>query len=461
MSQSRRPLEVVVLAAGQGKRMASRKPKVLQPLAGRPLLHHVLDTVSTLEPRRIHLVVGHGADAVRAAVADDKINWVLQREQKGTGHAVQQALPEVGSDAVVLVVYGDVPLIGAATLAACVEAAADRVALITATLQEPGQLGRILRGADGAITGIVEHRDASAEQRAISEINSGILAAPAGLLGGLLAGTRPDNAQGEYYLPDVVALAVADKLPVAGLSVADPDEVRGINDRAELAAVEGVCRRRAVAALMADGVSMADPQRVDVRGRVRAGMDCFLDVNVVLEGTVTLGEGVYIGPGAVIRDAELGDGVRIEPHTVIEGARVGAGSVLGPFARIRPGTELAENVRVGNFVEMKKARLGAGSKANHLAYLGDATLGESCNVGAGTITCNYDGVDKHPTVMGDRVFVGSNSTLVAPLTLESDAYVAAGSTVTSKVGPGELAVGRGRQRNIQGWTRPDRRKPRQ
>lgn len=458
MKQSSKPLEVVVLAAGQGKRMASRLPKVLQPLAGRPLLHHVLDTISELDPRRIHVVVGHGADAVRAAVADDQITWAVQREQKGTGHAVQQALPGVGGDAVVLVVYGDVPLVDVATLAACADAAAaGGVALVTAELPEPGQLGRILRGDDGGIRGIVEYKDASDAERAIGEINSGILAAPAPVLAALLARTRPDNAQGEYYLPDVVGLAVADGIPVQGLPVDDPDEVRGINDRVELAALEAVCRRRAIAALMAGGVSVADPERVDVRGRVSAGMDCFLDVNVVLEGTVTLGEGVHVGPGAVIRNSHLGDGVRVEAHTVIDGARVAQRCVLGPFARIRPGTELGEDVRIGNFVETKKSKLGAGTKANHLAYLGDATLGDGCNVGAGTITCNYDGVDKHPTVMGDRVFVGSNSTLVAPLTLESDAYVAAGSTVTRRVGAGELAVARGRQRNIHGWTRPDRR----
>ncbi len=460
MKQPSHPLEVVVLAAGQGKRMASRRPKVLHTLAGRPLLRHVLDTVAALAPERVHVVVGHGADAVRGAIADD-VTWVLQSEQRGTGHAVAQAMPGVAEDAVVLVVYGDVPLVGADTLSACVAAAREgALALVTARLQDPGQLGRIVRGADGAIRRIVEYRDADEAERAIDEINSGILAAPRGLLAPLLDRLSPDNAQGEYYLTDAVAMAVSQGAPVRGLAVADPEEILGINDRSELAALERRCQRRIVHALMAAGVSVADPARVDIRGDVTAGQDCYLDVNVVLEGTVVLGSGVHIGPGCVIRDAHIGDGTRLQAHTVIDGARIGADCELGPFARLRPGTELAERVRIGNFVETKKTRLGPGSKANHLAYLGDATLGEGCNVGAGTITCNYDGIDKHPTVIGDRVFVGTNTTLVAPLTIASDAYVAAGSTVTQNVDAGDLAVGRSRQRNIQGWVRPDRRKDR-
>jgi bifunctional UDP-N-acetylglucosamine pyrophosphorylase / glucosamine-1-phosphate N-acetyltransferase len=451
-------LEVVVLAAGQGKRMASRHPKVLHPLAGRPLLRHVLDTVAGLEPHGVHVVVGHGAGQVQAAFAD-AVTWVRQSEQKGTGHAVRQAMPGVADDAVVLVVYGDVPLIGDATLRACVEAAQEGcLALVTAVLDDPAQLGRIRRDGAGNIRGIVEHRDASEQERSIREINSGILAAPGRLLGPLLDRLRPDNAQAEYYLTDVVALAVADGIPVCGLTVADNNEVKGINDRAELAALERYCQRTIAADLMAAGVSVADPERLDVRGRVTAGQDCFLDVNVVLEGQVVLGSGVYIGPGSVIRDAVIGDDSRIEAHSVVDGAQLGPNCVIGPFARLRPGTRLAERVRIGNFVEIKKSVLGPGSKANHLAYLGDATLGADCNVGAGTITCNYDGVDKHATTIGDRVFVGTNSTLVAPVTIETDAYVAAGSTVTTQVKAGELAVGRSRQRNIAGWVRPDQRK---
>jgi bifunctional UDP-N-acetylglucosamine pyrophosphorylase / glucosamine-1-phosphate N-acetyltransferase len=452
------PLEVVVLAAGQGKRMASRRPKVLHQLAGRPLLRHVLDTVAALQPNRIHVVVGHGADQVREALPDDVV-WVLQSERRGTGHAVRLTLPGIASDAVMLVVYGDVPLVSEATLRSCVETASrGGLALVTAQQDEPAQLGRILRDGQGAIRGIVEYRDADEPTRAIREINSGIMAAPRSLLAPLLERLRPDNAQAEYYLTDVVGLAVAAGAPVTGLCTADPDEVRGINDRAELAALERLCQARQVANLMAAGVSVADPRRLDIRGRVTAGQDCFLDVNVVLEGDVVLGADVHVGPGTLIRDSAIGDGTRIEAHTVIDGARIGPACVVGPFARLRPGTQLAERVRIGNFVETKKAVMGPASKANHLAYLGDVTLGADCNVGAGTITCNYDGVDKHATQIGDRVFVGTNSTLVAPVTIESDAYVAAGSTVTSKVKAGELAVGRGRQRNIAGWVRPDRRK---
>ncbi len=455
------PLEVVVLAAGQGKRMASAIPKVLHPLAGRPLLHHVLDAVAATAPDRVHVVVGHGADAVRSASPGDVV-WVQQPERRGTGHAVAQALPGVADDAVVLVVYGDVPLIASSTLLDTVAAAREgAIALVTASLEDPAQLGRIVRDGDGRIRSIVEFRDADAGQRSIREVNSGILAAPRSLLAPLLERLSPDNAQGEYYLTDVIAMAVAAGVAVEGLTVADPLEISGVNDRAELAALERVYQRRAVAALMAAGVSVADPARVEIRGRVTAGQDCILDVNVVLEGDVNLGRNVHVGPGAVIVDSHIGDGTRIEPHTVIEGSRVGAGCVLGPFAHLRPGTELADRVKIGNFVETKKSRLGEGTKASHLAYLGDATLGADCNVGAGTITCNYDGIDKHPTVIGDGVFVGTNSTLVAPLEIGAGAYVAAGSTVTTKVPPGELAVGRGRQRNIQGWKRPDQRKPKQ
>jgi bifunctional UDP-N-acetylglucosamine pyrophosphorylase/glucosamine-1-phosphate N-acetyltransferase len=420
----------------------------------------VLETVASLTPDRIHVVIGHGAEQVRTAFPDHGVNWVEQTERRGTGHAVKQAMPDVGEDATVLVVYGDVPLIGGAILTAAVEAAAPgHLALVTAEVDDPAGLGRILR-EDGDIRGIVEHRDASQAQRRIREINTGILAAPRRLLMPWLERLSPENAQGEYYLTDAVAMAVADGVPVVGLTVEDPLEVTGINNRRELAALERRYQRRLVDQLMDAGLSVADPDRVDVRGRVTSGLDCFVDVNVVLEGDVTLGTGVHIGPGCVVRDAVLGDGVRLEAHTLVDGARISAGCVIGPFARLRPGTELSENVRIGNFVETKKAVLGPGSKANHLAYLGDATVGRDCNVGAGTVTCNYDGIDKHPTTIGDNVFVGTNSTLVAPLNLARGSFVAAGSTVTQNVPEDELAVGRGRQRNIRGWTRPDQRKRR-
>jgi bifunctional UDP-N-acetylglucosamine pyrophosphorylase/glucosamine-1-phosphate N-acetyltransferase len=458
-------LEIVVLAAGQGRRMASRRPKVLHELAGRPMLGHVLETVAALGPRAVHVVIGHLADTVRnamdgriPALAGTPVHWVLQPEQRGTGHAVGQALPGVAADSVVLVVYGDVPLVSADTLAACA-AAAGRGALgmVTAELEDPAELGRILRAPDGAVLGIVEYRDANAGQREIREINSGIMALRAEAMRTYLARVRPQNAQGEYYLTDLVALAVADGRRVEALQAVCPEEVLGVNDREQLALLERVYQRRSVRALLAGGASVADPERVDIRGRVTTGQDCFIDVNVVFEGRVELGHDVHIGPGAVIRDSVIGDGVRIEAHTLVEGAEVADACVLGPFARIRPGTRLESGVRIGNFVETKKAVIGRGSKANHLAYLGDATIGADCNIGAGSVTCNYDGVDKHPTTIGDRVFVGTNSTLVAPLDIGSDAFVAAGSTVTTTVDAGELAVGRGRQRNIRGWVRPDRR----
>jgi bifunctional UDP-N-acetylglucosamine pyrophosphorylase/glucosamine-1-phosphate N-acetyltransferase len=451
-------LEVIVLAAGQGTRMNSQLPKVLHQLAGRPLLAHVLETVDELEPAGTHVVIGHGADLVREALGAPTPRWVLQEERLGTGHAVQQALPDIDDGAVVLVLCGDVPMVTAETLKRAVAGAGTgAMAVITAELADPAQLGRILRGADGAVQGIVEYKDASAAERAISEINSGIIAAPAGVLKELLAEVRPDNAQGEYYLTDTVALAVGRGMEVLGLKAERPDEVLGVNDRSQLAVLERRYQRALADGLMVAGATLADPSRLDVRGTVTVGADCFIDVNVVFEGTVVMGRDVSIGPGSVIRDSQLGDGVRVEAHTVVDGARVEAGCSLGPFARIRPGTELGQGVKIGNFVETKKAVLGAGTKASHLTYLGDATLGANCNVGAGTVTCNYDGIDKHRTTVGDGVFVGTNSTLVAPLSLGDDAFVAAGSTITADVDKGELAVGRGRQRNIQGWVRPDRR----
>lgn len=464
-------LEIVILAAGQGSRMRSAVPKVLHPIAGRPMLAHVLDTALGLNAARIHVVVGHQADSVRRAIeaetrfGDAPLNWVIQAEQKGTAHAVAQALPDIADDSVVLVTYADVPLVSSETLARCIAAATGgdvpALALVTAELDDPAQLGRIVRDGTGDIQAIVEFADASEAERAIKEINSGILAFAGGAMKQLIAQIEPQNAQGEYYLTDLIALAVARHIPVCGLVSPLPEEVSGINDRVQLAEAERRFQMRAVEALMRSGVTMADPARVDVRGTVDAGEDCFIDVNVVLEGEVWIGKGVRIGPGSVIRDSVLGDGVRVEAQTIVEGADVAARCALGPFARIRPGTVLGEEVRIGNFVETKKARLGRGTKASHLSYLGDATLGEDCNVGAGTVTCNYDGVDKHPTEIGDDVFVGTNSTLIAPIEIGSGAFVAAGSTVTAKVAGGDLVVGRGRQRNISGWTRPDKRENRE
>ncbi len=461
-STARAPdLEVVVLAAGQGKRMRSALPKVLHEVGGKALLAHVLNTVEALAPARVHVVVGHQGERVQEALAplvSKNLSWVVQEQQLGTGHAMLCALPAVDDSSTVLMVYGDVPLVSSDTLIRA-RAAADEgaLALVTADFADPAELGRILRDEQGNVQAIVEYADASTAERAITEINSGIMALNAGVMKRLLAEVEPRNVQGEYYVTDIVALAERHNIAVVGIEARAAEEVAGVNDRGQLAELERVYQRRLAQRLMDDGVSLADPERFDARGEVSAGVDCFIDVNVVLEGQVTLGSNVSIGAGCVIKDAELGDNVRVEPHTVIDGATVAAGCQLGPFARIGPGTELAENVKIGNFVEIKKTYVGTGSKASHLTYLGDATLGEGCNVGAGTVTCNYDGISKHPTRIGDGVFVGTNSTLVAPLTIENDAYVAAGSTITTTVGPAELGVGRGRQRNIKGWTRPDRR----
>ena len=451
-------LEVVVLAAGAGTRMRSRTPKVLHLLAGRPLLAHVLDTAFRLEPDRCHVVVGDQADEVKAYFCDEpRISWVLQEPRLGSGHAAAQALPTVADDATVLVLLGDVPLVRAETLNQCVAATGDGISLVTIDLPDPSGFGRILR-RDGRIVGIVEDADATAEQLAITEINTGILAAPKAILDALLGTLNRDNKQGEYYLTDIVAKADLDGIPVTGIDGRVPEEVMGVNDRAQLAQLERYYQRGLAHELMGHGVAVMDPARLDIRGRLKAGRDCVIDVDVVFEGEVTLGECVEVGPGCVIRDSVLGDGVEVQPMSYIDGAVIASGCRIGPYARLRPGTELAESVHIGNFVETKKASLGAGAKANHLAYLGDADVGAGTNVGAGAITCNYDGVDKHRTEIGENVFIGTNSTLVAPLTIDDEAYVGAGSTITKTVAREDLAIGRGRQRNIQGWTPPAKRR---
>jgi bifunctional UDP-N-acetylglucosamine pyrophosphorylase/glucosamine-1-phosphate N-acetyltransferase len=452
-------LEVVVLAAGQGTRMRSKLPKALHDLAGRPLLAHVLEAARGLKPNSINVVVGHAAAQVRAAFADARdIAWIEQRQQLGTGHALAQALPSVAAGSVVLNLYGDVPLVGGETLAACTaQAKSGKLVIVTADVANPTGLGRIVRDGRGRMTAIVEERDASPEQRAINEINSGILAAPAEMLRALIGQLNRNNDQGEFYLTDIVGVAVERNIEVVAHKVACADEVAGVNDRAELARLERLYQRRQAERLMAGGATLRDPSRFDARGDIQTGIDCAIDVDVVLEGVVRLGDGVRIGPGCVIRDAHIGDGAVIHAHTVIDGAVIGPGCELGPFARMRPGTVLAERVKIGNFVETKKTRLGAGTKSNHFAYLGDTTTGEDCNIGAGTIMCNYDGFAKHETQLGRDVFIGSNSTLVAPIQIGDGGYVAAGSTVTTRVEAGELAVGRARQRNIGGWVPPAKR----
>ncbi len=456
-SDSADPLYVVILAAGKGTRMQSSQAKVLHKIAGRSMLTHVLDTATGLNPSCVAVVVGHQAEEVKKATPADVL-WVEQAEQLGTGHAVQMAMAQLPADGQVIVLYGDVPMVSEQTLTYAVESARQGyVGLVTAEFEDPAELGRIIRGKDGAIQSIVEFKDADEAQRTIKEINSGIVAAPAGHLVQWLERIKPNNNQGEYYLTDIIAMAVADGITVEGIKAESAAEVTGVNDRAQLAELERLFQRRQALQLMQQGVTIADPERVDIRGQVTADQDCFLDVNVVLEGSVHLGRGVKVGPGAVVIDSKLGERCQVQAHTVVEGADLGADVSVGPFARIRPGSVLDDGVKVGNFVETKKAHLGAGTKASHLAYLGDTNIGADCNIGAGTITCNYDGINKNHTAIGDNVFVGTNSTLVAPLKIEDDAFIAAGSTVTSKVEPGDLAVGRAKQRNIKGWVRPGQR----
>ena len=449
------PLHVVILAAGQGKRMRSDLPKVLHPLAGRPLLSHVIDAASGLGAVRVHVVYGHGGGVVREAMAAAGVAWVEQRERLGTGHAVARAMPDIPDDATVLVLYGDVPLVNPATLhETATLAGGSGIALISAVVEDPDGYGRIVRDPDGHVRGIVEEEDASDEQRAIAEINTGILAAHAGKLRGWLRELNSDNAQGEYYLTDVVARAVEEGTPVRTVPPEAIEEVLGVNDRVQLAALERFHQRRLAEALMRGGASLADPARIDVRGRVRTGRDVVIDVNVVLEGEVVLGDGVRIGPNTCIRSSELGARSEVLGHCHIEHARVGEDCRIGPFARLRAGTRLERGVRVGNFVEVKATRLGAGSRASHLSYLGDADLGREVNVGAGAITCNYDGANKHRTVIGDGAFIGSGVELVAPVVIGEGAFIGTGSTVTKDAPAGRLTLARTRQTTIPRWKRP-------
>jgi bifunctional UDP-N-acetylglucosamine pyrophosphorylase / glucosamine-1-phosphate N-acetyltransferase len=448
-------LHVVILAAGQGTRMKSDRPKVLQPLAGRPLLAHVLGRALGLGAHATHVVYGHGGDAVPAAFPDAQVNWVLQAEQLGTGHAVAQAMPTIPDDAVVLVLYGDVPLIEAATLKPLVAVAqAGGLALLAVRLEDPTGYGRIIRDAVGRVVHIVEQKEASPAELAIPEVNTGILAAPAGRLRAWLAGLSNANAQGEYYLTDVVAIAVAEGVRVEASLAPTVAEVLGINDRAQLAGLETALRARMAADLMRAGVTLVDPARIDVRGRLVCGRDVMIDINAVFEGAVELGDDVHIGPNVLIRNSRLGAGCVVLPNTLIDGAEVGPGCELGPFARLRPGAELAGGVKIGNFVEVKKSRIGAGSKVNHLSYIGDAEIGTRVNVGAGTITCNYDGANKYRTVIGDEAFIGSNTALVAPVEIGAGATIGAGSTISNDAPGGELTIARGKQVTVPGWKRP-------
>jgi len=449
------PLSVVILAAGQGKRMASDLPKVLQPLAGRPLLAHFIDTARALKPAAIYVVYGHGGERVRDAFPDSGIHWALQAEQLGTGHAVQQAMPAIPDDHTVLVLYGDVPLVRAATLSHLVDrVGAASLAVLTAVLPDPAGYGRVIRDTTGRVARIVEHKDANHKERAIAEINTGLMAAQASRLRRWLSALGRDNAQGEYYLPDCIVAAVRDGVAVEAVIAASATEVLGVNDKLQLAEVEAARRRDRAADLMRAGVTIVDPARVDIRGEVQCGRDVVLEINVILEGKVRLGDRARIGPGSVLRDCKIGADTEVRANCVIEGASTGARCVIGPFARLRPGTKLADEVHVGNFVEVKNTELGPGSKANHLTYLGDATIGSNVNVGAGTVTCNYDGASKHRTTIGDGAFIGSGAMLVAPVSVGADATIGAGSTITKPAPAGKLTLERGKQQTLEGWKRP-------
>jgi bifunctional UDP-N-acetylglucosamine pyrophosphorylase/glucosamine-1-phosphate N-acetyltransferase len=442
--------------------MHSALPKVLQPLAGRPLLAHVIATARKLSPAAIHVVYGHGGDEVRAAfAADADLRWAHQAEQLGTGHAVMQAMPEIPDDHEVLVLCGDVPLVRASALERLIAAAAGGdLALLTAELADPTGYGRVLRNADGAVSSIVEHKDATDAQRRVQEVNTGLIAYAAGPLRQALGQLTNQNAQGEYYLTDVIGLAFAAGTRVHGIVVEDARDTLGINDRAQLAAAERIHQRRIAAELLARGVTLADPERLDVRGEVSVGRDVFIDVGVVLEGKVVLGDRTRLGPYCVISNSTLGADTRVHPHTVLDGVAVGDDCEIGPFARLRPGTVLSGHVKAGNFVEIKNSQVAPHSKINHLSYVGDATVGERVNVGAGTITCNYDGANKHRTTIGDNAFIGSGTMLVAPVEIGAGATIGAGSTITKNAPPGELTLERSKQTTLSGWQRP-KKKPKQ
>ncbi|MDR1648217.1 MAG: bifunctional UDP-N-acetylglucosamine diphosphorylase/glucosamine-1-phosphate N-acetyltransferase GlmU [Zoogloeaceae bacterium] len=452
-------MNIVVLAAGQGKRMNSRLPKVLQPLAGKPLLRHVLETARKLNPKRLVVVYGHGGEVVRETLDDTDLVWALQAEQLGTGHALRQALPFLEPVLSTLVLYGDVPLVRPETLAALmVAASADGLGILTAQLANPKGYGRVLRDARGAVRAIVEEKDASPEERRVTEINTGILLLPTASLPRWLENLSSANAQGEYYLTDVVVQAVEEGIPVRAVEAACQWETEGVNDRLQLARLERLWQREEATRLLRQGVRLTDPERLDVRGALTCGRDVFIDAGCVFTGEVTLEDSVEIGPYCVIGNARIRTGAKLAAYTHVEGAEIGAGAVVGPYARLRPGTILSEAAHVGNFVEIKNSHIGAGSKANHLAYVGDADLGARVNVGAGVITCNYDGANKWRTVIEDDVFIGSDTQLVAPVHVGKGATLGAGTTLTKDAPAEALTVSRARQTSFAGWKRPEKHK---
>ena len=451
-------LHVVILAAGKGTRMRSSLPKVLHPVAGRPMVSHVIETAHALNAEKIHLVYGHGGEIMQSRLNDAAVEWVLQAEQLGTGHAVAQAMPSIPDDAKVLILYGDTPLISTATLQSLLNIQpAYGIGLLTVTLTNPTGYGRILRNGE-LVVGIVEQKDATSEQQAISEVNTGVLVAPAGQLKQWLSGLTNQNAQGEYYLTDVIAAAHHSGCPIQTAQPSCAQEVEGANNRLQLAQLERFYQKRAAEQLMLDGVTLLDPARFDLRGSLSCGEDVVLDANVIIEGHVELGHRVRVGAGCILKDCRIADDSIISPYSVIESATLAEGCTVGPFARLRPGAELAAQAHVGNFVELKNAKLGLGSKAGHLTYLGDSEIGANVNIGAGTITCNYDGANKHKTIIEDDVFVGSDTQLVAPVKIAKGATLGAGCTITRDVGENELVITRVPQRHIVGWQRPVKKK---
>lgn len=451
-------LEVVILAAGQGTRMRSQLPKVLHKLGGKPLLGHVMDAARALGPAAIRIVFGHGGEQVCAALPATDLHWIRQDTQLGTGHAVKMAQPHCADAGLVLVLYGDVPLLQADTLRAFMQSVSTgSMGLMTVRLTDPTGYGRVIRDAEGAVLRIVEEKDASPAEKSVQEVNTGIMLLPGALLGSWLDRISNDNTQGEYYLTDVVSLARADHVPIKAFAVQDPAEVAGVNNKAQLAELERVYQARQAQALLLAGVLITDPARLDIRGEIEISPDTLLEPNVMLEGKVRIGANCVIGMGCVLRDVELGDGVEVLPYSVLEGSRIANGVRIGPFARIRPGTTLAEGAHIGNYVEVKASAIGRGSKVNHLSYIGDAEIGSGVNVGAGAITCNYDGANKHKTIIEDNVFVGSDSQLVAPVRVAEGATIGAGSTITRDVPAGELTLSRVPQRTRTGWKRPTKK----
>ena len=453
-----KPLSVVILAAGKGTRMYSDLPKVLHPIAGKPMVKHVIDTVKHLNARQINLIYGHGADLLKERLADEPVNWVFQAEQLGTGHAMQQAAPFFADDENIMMLYGDTPLIQQSTLERLIAQKPENgIALLTVKLENPTGYGRIIR-ENGSVVAIVEQKDASAEQLKIQEINTGVMVASGASFKKWLGNLNNNNAQGEYYITDVIAMANEDGFQVQAVQADEFMEVEGVNNRLQLAALERFYQKKQAEKLLLAGVTLSDPSRFDVRGTVEHGKDVSIDVNVILEGNVKLGNNVKIGAGCVLKNVSVGDNVEIKPYSVLEDAVIGEKSAIGPFSRLRPGTQLAEGAHVGNFVEIKNAQVGKGSKVNHLTYVGDAEVGSNVNIGAGVITCNYDGANKFKTIIGDDVFVGSDSQLVAPVEIANGATIGAGSTITKNVAEGELVITRVAQKHIQGWQRPTKKK---